>query len=267
VVFGERLEEYGRPENGGILGGRQPTDSDGAWLEPLAVLTAVAAVTSRIGLSTGILLAALRRPVVLAKQLSTLDVLSEGRLDVGVGVGWQREEYEAAGLEFTKRGRLLDHSLEVCQVLWRERAANYESDELNFHRIHQMPKPVHPGGIPIWISGTANPAVFRRLARFGAGWILWGSAVSDPSGAVAAMRTALTESSHPDPAGIGVSCPLPVRRDQLGHLDPAATMEPVSQMLESGVTDFRIGIDSRGSFDQLFEVYQTLTDAYRRAIA
>ncbi len=79
-------------------------------------------------LGTYILLAALRRPVVLAKQLATLDVLSGGRVDLGVGIGWQREEYEAAGLDFATRGRLLDDSLEVCQTLWREPRASARVD-------------------------------------------------------------------------------------------------------------------------------------------
>ena len=104
VVFGEHLEEYARPEVGGATGGQQPTGPDGYWLEPLTVLSVVAGITSHIRLGTNILIAALRRPVVLAKTLSTLDVLSNGRIDLGVGVGWQREEYEAAGLEFEGRG-------------------------------------------------------------------------------------------------------------------------------------------------------------------
>src|SRR5207249_1852570 len=83
-----------------LEGRRQPTGPDGHWLEPLTVLTAVAAQTTRVRLGTYILLAALRRPVILAKQLATLDVISRGRVDLGVGIGWQREEYEAAGLDF-----------------------------------------------------------------------------------------------------------------------------------------------------------------------
>ena len=104
VVFGERLEEYGRPEIGGQAGGKQPTGPDGHWLEPLTTLSVLAGMTSRIRLGTNILVAALRRPAVLAKSTATLDVLSGGRLDLGVGVGWQREEYEAAGLDFDGRG-------------------------------------------------------------------------------------------------------------------------------------------------------------------
>ncbi len=120
VVFGEQLDAYGRPEVGGQRGGRQPTGPDGHWLEPMTTLSVVAGSTERVRLATGILLAALRRPVVLAKSAATLDVLSGGRLDLGVGVGWQREEYDAAGLDFDARGRLLDHTLEVCTALWTQ---------------------------------------------------------------------------------------------------------------------------------------------------
>jgi alkanesulfonate monooxygenase SsuD/methylene tetrahydromethanopterin reductase-like flavin-dependent oxidoreductase (luciferase family) len=121
VVMGEHLDAYGDPARGGTVGGRQPTGPDGHWLDPLAVLAHLAAVTERVRLGTNILIAALRRPVVLAKQASTIDVLSGGRLDLGVGVGWQAEEYEAAGLDFGRRGRLLDHTLEVCRALWTDR--------------------------------------------------------------------------------------------------------------------------------------------------
>ena len=123
VVFGEDLEAYGRPELGGSAGGKQPTGPDGHWLEPLTTLSVIAGMTSRVRLGTNIVIAALRRPVVLAKTAATLDVLSGGRLDLGVGVGWQREEYDAAGLDFETRGDLLDHTLAVCQTLWREQRA------------------------------------------------------------------------------------------------------------------------------------------------
>ena len=114
---------------------------------------------------TNILLAALRRPVVLAKAASTLDVLTGGRLDLGVGVGWQREEYEAAGLDFDARGAQLDHTLAVVQRLWREQRADFADDRLEFGGIHQMPKPVQDGGVPVWVSGTINRRSMTRLAR------------------------------------------------------------------------------------------------------
>ena len=90
VAFGPDLDAYADPSQGGIAGGRQPTGPDGHWLEPLTVIAHLTAVTERVRFTTNILLAALRRPVVLAKTTSTIDALSHGRLDLGVGVGWQR---------------------------------------------------------------------------------------------------------------------------------------------------------------------------------
>src|SRR5438045_4076097 len=135
VVLGEHLEEYGRKELGGIAGGRQPTGPDGHWLEPMTLLALIAGRTTRVRLGTGILQAALRRPVVLAKSAATLDVLSGGRLDLGVGVGWQREEYEAAGLDFDARGQLLDDTLAVCHELWTQPVVVHRSRFLDFDDI------------------------------------------------------------------------------------------------------------------------------------
>src|SRR3954453_20083729 len=98
IVFGERLDEYGRPEIGGQAGGKQPTGPDGHWLEPLTTLSVLAGMTTRVRLGPHIRRAARRRPVIRAKSAATLDVLSNGRLDLGIGVGWQKSEYDAAGL-------------------------------------------------------------------------------------------------------------------------------------------------------------------------
>src|SRR3954471_19623898 len=166
VVFGENLEEYGRPEVGGVAGGKQPTGPDGQWLEPMTLMSVIAGMTSNIRLGTGILIAALRRPVVLAKSAATLDVLSGGRLELGVGVGWQREEYEAAGISFEGRGKLLDETLAVCQTLWRDTRADFTGESVSFKSIHMMPKPLQAGGVPLRVSGTLNPRVLRRIARF-----------------------------------------------------------------------------------------------------
>ena len=239
VVFGERLEEYGRPEVGGSRGGKQPTGPDGHWLDPLTVLTFVAGMTSHARLGTNILIAALRRPIVLAKMASTLDVLSNGRLDLGVGVGWQREEYEAAGLPFEGRGRLLDQTLEGCQTVWRERDARYESDDLRFEHIHQMPKPLQPGGVPIWVSGTLNPRVIQRVARFGSGWIPWGDDIADPAKGIGVMHEALEKAGRGD-VKLQVTTGLPTVKDDAGGLDLARTMDAVAPLVDAGITDFRV---------------------------
>ncbi len=244
VVFGERLDAYGRPEVGGQRGGRQPTGPDGHWLEPLTTLGVVAGATERVRLATGILIAALRRPVVLAKTAATLDVLSGGRLDLGVGVGWQREEYEAAGLDFDRRGRLLDHTLEVCTALWTEPVTAYRSPELGFDRIHMMPKPLRPGGVPIWVSGQINARVVDRLCRFGLRWIPWGDDATELERSIPALRERIAAAGI-SPDGLQVVANLRAVRTDDGLVDVERTIEPVPRLVEAGATDFLTRLPAR----------------------
>jgi probable F420-dependent oxidoreductase len=262
VAFGEDFAAYGDPALGGTAGGRQPTGPDGAWLEPIAVLTAIAATTTQIRLGTSILLAALRRPAVLAKQLATLDVISAGRLDAGVGVGWQREEYEACGLSFEGRGRLLDQTLEVCTTLWTQQRASYDGPEFSFDGVHQMPKPVQPGGVPLWISGTVNKAVVRRLARFGSGWIPWGADLADLRSAIPAMKQALRDAGR-DPSGLKVQGAVRARRNDDGGVDYRATVAAVPDLVDAGVTDFRVAVPLPATRDRAAEVLAHLVEAFR----
>jgi probable F420-dependent oxidoreductase len=261
VVFGETPEAYADPSAGGIAGGRQPTGPDGQWLEPLTVLTSIAAITSRIRLGTAVLLAALRRPVVLAKEVATLDVLSGGRVDLGVGVGWQRQEYEAAGLSFEDRGRALDHTLEVCQTLWTQQRASYDSPELSFAGIHQMPKPVQPGGVPIWVSGTVNAAVARRLSRFGTGWIPWGPARDDPAAAIAAMKDAI-ERNGGDGSRLQVQGNATTAKAADGSVDIAATVASAPALIEAGITDVRFTLSIPKDEEPATELLSELVGAF-----
>ena len=262
VVYGEDLEAYSRPEKGGVAGGRQPTGSDGLWLEPLTLLSVVSGVTSRVRLGTNILLAALRRPVVLAKTASTLDVLSGGRLDLGVGVGWQREEYEAAGLDFGSRGRLLDHTLEVCQTLWSEQRAAYSSAELQFDAIHMMPKPVLPGGVPVWVSGTINQRMIRRLARFGHGWIPWGESAKDLATSIQQMRDGVAATGR-DPSDIGVVGSIALVKNDAGEVDLEHTMEAVPALVAAGVTDVRLHMPVPAEFEAATQAFTAVVQAFR----
>lgn len=241
VAFGENLDAYGDPKRGGTAGGRQPTGPDGHWLDPLTTIAHLTAVTTRLRFTTNILIAALRRPVVLAKMASTIDVLSGGRLDLGVGVGWQAEEYEAAGLDFADRGAQLDHTLEVVQTLWRETTASVSSDRLTFDRIHQMPKPAQDGGVPIWVSGTVNRRSMSRLARFGRGWIPWGPDAADLPAGIARMREAVAAEGR-DPDEIEVVANLAIATGDDGAPDFATSMARVGELAAAGVTDFRAGL-------------------------
>ena len=263
VVFGENLEAYADPKRGGSRGGKQPTGPDGHWLEPVATIAYLAALTTRVRFGTNILIAALRRPVTLAKELATIDVLSGGRIDLGVGVGWQEEEYIAAGLSYRDRGRLLDHTIEVCQVLWREQAAAYEGGGLAFSRIHQMPKPLQPGGVPVWVSGTVNPRAMERLARFGSGWIPWGDDAADVAAGITRMRAAVSDLGR-DPSDLGVVGNAPmVRTDDGFDLDAAVAAVPA--LVDAGVTDVRFTVaaprDRAAATDYLGSLVQRFRDA------
>ena len=263
VVYGERLDRYADPARGGMTGGRQPTGPDGAWLEPLTVLAMVGARTERVRLCPMVLLAALRRPIVLAKTAATIDVLTGGRLDLGVGVGWQQEEYEAAGLDFTARGRLLDHTLEVCRALWTQPRASISTEELSFKDIHQMPKPT-AGAVPVWVSGTVNERSMARLARYGSGWIPWGPDGRDIVSGIVAMRAAV-EAQGRNPAAIEVTGILPIERDADGNPQIGPSMAAVSDLVGAGVTDFRLGVQPPRGTDQAAEYLAGWVEAFEAA--
>lgn len=265
VVMGENLEAYGDPKRGGTAGGKQPTGPDGHWLDPLVVLSMWAAITSHVRLMTGILIAPLRRPATLAKATATLDVLSRGRLDLGVGVGWQREEYEANGLRYEQRGAQLDQTLEVCQTLWRERSASHHSADLHFEKIHCMPKPLQPGGVPLWISGTLNPSVLKRIARFGSGWIPWGPDALDPVAGLAKIREALAAAGR-DAKGFQVTTHIALAQRANGAIDLDATLAPVPGMVAAGITDFRVTPNLPREAAAVADLLAPLVAAFRKAV-
>lgn len=244
VCFGENLDAYADPKSGGRVDGKQATGSDGHYLEPVVTMSTIAALTKNVRFIPNIMLSALRRPVVLAKMLSTLDVLSNGRVDLGIGVGWQKEEYQAAGIDFAKRGYYLDQSLEVCQLLWSEQRASYSSEDLSFENIHMMPKPVQQGGVPFWVSGTVAKPGMRRLARFGAGWIPWGPATQDIDLLVEEIKQMrdMVASFGRDPSDIQVAGSLPLLKSADGQIDLERSIAAAPALYEAGITDFRIGL-------------------------
>ena len=201
---------------------------------------------------------------MLAKSLATLDVLSGGRVDLGVGVGWQRAEYEAAGLDFSERGRLLDHTLDVCRTLWTEDRASHRSEELEFDGIHQRPRPHQRGGVPIWVSGTVQPRSMARLARFGSGWIPWGDAVADVVDGIASMRAAVEELGR-DPSSLAVVGTLPVVRAGDG-VDLDATIAGATALVAAGVTDVRAPLPVPAGLDRASEYLSDVVGRFEQAI-
>ena len=254
VAFGPDLGAYADPAAGGLDGGRQPTGPDGDWLEALTVLAAMAAVTSRVRLATSVLVAPLRPAAVLAKMSATIDVLSGGRFELGVGVGWQSAEYRAVGVDFAARGRVLDQLLEACRQLWTMPEASFDGDGFSLAGIHAMPKPVQAGGVPVWIGGRARPVVARRLARYGAGWIPWGTTPDTFGADVAAMRE-LVEAEGGDPAAFQVAYTLPNAFRASGGPDYPAMMGAVPRLAADGVTDFRTFLRVPRDYEAAHEMF------------
>lgn len=141
----------------------------GTVFESLTTLAWVAAQTERIRLGTSILLLAMRNAILAAKQLATIDNLSGGRVVVGVGAGWNEDEYQRLGADFKKRGRVLDESIRAIRTLWTEERPTFSGDVYQFADTLFYPKPAQPGGPPIWIGGNSHAAL-RRAALLGDAW-------------------------------------------------------------------------------------------------
>ena len=149
-------------------GGRLPGGPGGALPDPLIWMAAMMAVTQRLRFLTGVIILPLRNPLVLAKQVATLDHMSGGRIELGIGVGWLKEEFEALGVPFEKRGKRSDEYIAVMRTLWAEDGASFAGEFVNFHEVSSNPKPMR-GGVPIVIGGHSEAAA-RRAGRLGDGF-------------------------------------------------------------------------------------------------
>ena len=138
--------------------------------DPFVALAMAAAVTDTIRLATGIALVTERDPILMAKQAATLDHLSGGRLLLGVGAGWNREEMEHHGTVFSDRWKLLRERVLAMKTIWREDEAEYHGKFVDFDPIWSWPKPAQPEGPPVLV-GASSKYVFDRIAEYGDGWM------------------------------------------------------------------------------------------------
>lgn len=148
--------------------GRIAVPSGADWLDPLDLLGYVSATTSTIRLATGVLLLPEHNPVVVAKRAATIDVLSGGRLTLGVGIGWSAEEFAALGVPFGGRGARAEEYIDVLRALWREDVASHSGTHVRFDRVRCYPKPIRRT-IPVVLGGNSDGAL-ERVARCGDGW-------------------------------------------------------------------------------------------------
>jgi probable F420-dependent oxidoreductase len=153
----------------GSKDGSMPGGDDVAIPDPLIPLAYVAAVTKTIKLATGILILPQRHPIYTAKEVATVDVLSGGRVILGIGSGWMKEEFEALGIDFHHRGAMTDEAIQALRALWKDGAASFEGRHFKFGPLHSNPKPVRRD-VPIHVGGHSTAAA-RRAARYGDGFV------------------------------------------------------------------------------------------------
>ena len=198
VVPSGYVSEYPYDESGKMAGGLEVFD----LADPLIWLAYVAAVTERIKLATGVLILPQRNPLITAKAVATLDVLSGGRVILGVGVGWLEEEFKALGVSFHDRGARLDDSIEAMRTLWADEKATVHNHHVSFDNCISRPAPVN-GTVPIVIGGQTPPAI-RRAGRLGDGFFPVGNNVADVGPAIELMRRSAEEAGR-DPDSIEIT--------------------------------------------------------------
>ena len=208
--------------------GSFPGGFDMPWLDPLSALVFVAARTEHIRLGTTVLILGYRPPVLTGKWLATLDVLSEGRAILGVGVGWMREEFEVLGMPFDHRGARADEQLEVFDALFSQEFPSHDGQYYGFPEVGFSPKPIQQP-VPVWVGGSTT-AAFRRTARFGQAF----HAAFEPQETVAAEW-----------AGVGEQCDEIGRDRSEIELSTRLYLDPEARM--------GAGVSLQGSAEQMID--------------
>ena len=250
---------FPRTATGSYPGGRFPHPPDKAYLDPVITLAAAAMCTTRARLGASVFVLGHRHPIVMAKMLATIDALSQGRLIVGVGVGWWKEELEMLGAPFHARGRQADEMLRVFKALWTEDNPRFEGE---FYKIRDVgfapkPKPLPP----IWVGGD-SPGAFKRVVTLGDGWHATSKTPTQFAEALGRLKTVA------DKAGrrletIELSLRFTLTDDLLGK-GPQAVVDLLGEYQRLGlshvVLEFR-----RDDLKRMLEILDVVTKSIRPA--
>ena len=235
IVLGPGSDADGVPSNPREYALPNNQDPRTAWPDSLVLLSAIAAVTTRLRLLAGAIIPPLRHPLLLAKQLATLDLLAEGRLVVQPTVSWHRAEYEALAVPFNERGDLLDEHLAAWDVLFRETPASFEGRHYAFSDAYLEPKPFRPGGPVLWFGGSSlHDRLVRRIVTYGRGFNPLGSPKPED---LRRLRTDMGE------AGRGMST-LEMVGGTRGTFPHATGVADLGQALESIPAQLALGFTS-----------------------
>ena len=216
--------------------GRAPYFHDVEFHEPLTLLAHLAALTDRLQLCTGVLVLPQRQTALVAKQAAEVDLLSGGRLRLGIGVGWNHTEFEALGEDFRTRGRRVEEQIEVLRLLWQEPLVTFSGRWHTLDRVGINPLPGRR--IPLWVGGGSSDSVLRRVVRFSDGWIpnLSGG---DPREIVDRLHGYLSQEGR-DPEN------FPMESGLSTNLDPKELVMRAANLQSLGVTHLRLSLSVDG---------------------
>jgi probable F420-dependent oxidoreductase len=253
---------FPRTATGNYPGGRFPHPPDKPYLEPVVTLTAAAMCTTRARLGASVFILGHRHPVVMAKMLTSIDALSLGRLIVGVGVGWWKEELEILGAPFHQRGRQADEALRVFKALWTQDNPAFEGEFFRFRDVGFAPKPVQKPHPPIWVGGD-SPGAFRRVATLGEGWHATSKTPAQFKEALGRLRQAADAAGRPLES-IELSLRFGLSDDLLGK-GPQAVVDVLAEYKRLGlrhvVLEFR-----RDDLGRMLEILDVVTRDVRPAL-
>jgi probable F420-dependent oxidoreductase len=173
-----------------------PVPSDVPCFDVFVYIAALAMRTTRVRFATGVYNIGLRHPFVVARAVATADVLSNGRVDFGIGSSWLKEEWDAVGLDFHSRGRRVDEAIEVCTRLWHDREVEHHGEFFSFAKTAFEPKPVQKP-LPLVIGGDA-PASLRRAAQYGAAWYPLNTPLADLPKSIEKLAALRSQAGHKD---------------------------------------------------------------------
>lgn len=229
VVMGEALETYPY--------GPFPTTSDFNWYEPLTTLAVIAGATSRIRLTTSILISPLRPAALLAKQIATLDDLSKGRVAIGLGTGWQKEEYLACGVPWEARYALMMEQAQAMRVLWRDAPARFAGKYISFDKTYCRPAPVR-GSVPLLFGLAPTPKNVARMAAEGDGWIPMEQNPAKLKQSMADIRSAMHACGRgAAPFGLR-AVPRVLLKDGAPNFE--ASMAQIPALIDAGATEIEL---------------------------
>jgi probable F420-dependent oxidoreductase len=199
-----------------------------AFVDPVVAMTWLAAVTTTIEIGSNVLVLPQRHPIILAKQLATLDACCYGRTILGVGAGWAKEDFDAIGVDFTKRGKITNEMIRVLKTMWLDHASSFEGEFFNFKDAYCYPKPARPGGVPIFVGGESKAAL-RRVAELSDGWLPYNLPVENAATVIGELKE-MTRAAGRNPEALRI-CKI---------VYDTATLDDLERYRDAGVTEFNL---------------------------